>query len=301
MNYMLPVSLVAAWLSVGAMPDGAQGSQSSESISKAGQAVGSIPISRRLRRRIEQVRLAETAARDAFAWWSKTTEIPLIINWRTLEDAGIDADTPINLTLHRAPAGQVLSMMAKQLSLDPPLIYRPTRIYVELMTKHQANRRTSIRIYDIRDLLHAMPRYGNAPKFDLDESLSNTGSGGSRKRGSGSSGNTISVFGRTDDNEKEPRLTRDERAQAVADLIRKTIEPDIWIANGGRHASIRHFNSQLVIKAPWYAHQQIGLPSTQRIGRRSSSRVDRDKSRMRTFPGNDRPLSRGVSAVSGRR
>ncbi len=249
-------------------------------------------IRSRLATRIDVVDLDLTPARAAIQWWSRATKIPTVVNWRAIENDGLDPEAPITIQLRGVPARDVLTMIVKQWSVSEPMIVLPGPYYIELMTKSRALRRTELRIYDVGDLLHVIPDFRGAPSFDLNSALSNTssgGSGGSSNRsgsgsgggGGGGSGGSVNVFNTDGDREDEEHRTRTERGEDIAELIRSTIEPDIWIANGGEHASIRYFDGRLIVKAPRFVHERIGTP----VGRPSGGdrRAVRTRSQPRTY------------------
>ncbi|MEX2215657.1 MAG: hypothetical protein WD768_16210 [Phycisphaeraceae bacterium] len=205
---------------------------------------------------IDPVTIDNTKARDAFRWWSNVTGIPLVINWREMEAAGIDADTLIDLQLRNAPAAAVLSLMLRQLSPDKPLMYETSDWYIRIMTKEEANKDTVILVYDIKDLTKRIPNFDNAPGFDLNSALSNTSSGGS-SGGGATSATTLFKEGGDD----EIKTTEAERGEELAQLIREMIEPTIWQELGGEHSSVKYFQGRLIVKAPRYVHAQIGFPT----------------------------------------
>lgn len=216
---------------------------------------------------LEPVAIDHAKARDAFRWWSNATGIPLVINWKEMEAAGIDGETPIDLQLRSAPAAGVLSLMMKQLSPDQTLMYETTDWYVRIMTKAEADKDTVTLVYDIRDLTTRIPSFDNAPQFDLNQALSNTSSGGSS--GGGAQAATT-LFDKSDD--KELQKTESERGEELAQLIREMIAPEIWQELGGQNGSIKYFSGRLIVKAPRYVHSQIGIPVVGGGSRDSGSR-----------------------------
>lgn len=195
--------------------------------------------------------------------WSDQTNVPLVLNWKALENAGIDPNTPITLKLDRVPAEVILKLIISQMQADAieedQLIIDLEPWFVRVQTKREALRRSTTKIYFIGDLLMTVPNFEGAPGFSLNEALSNTNSGGS-DRGTNNGGEG-GLFDEIDGSaEREP--TKAEKAQQIVDMIRETIEPDIWRANGGEFASVRYLRGMLVVKAPDFVHEQIGLPST---------------------------------------
>jgi len=218
---------------------------------------------------IDPVVIDNSTAKNSFRWWSNTTGIPLVISWRELENAGIDPDAPIELNLRNVPASVVLSLMMKQLSPETPLMYEVTDYYIRIMTKEQANKESVVRVYDIQDLIYRIPNF-KGQQFDLNSALSNTSSGGS----SGGPSSTTTIF--NPDVEDEVVLSKAERGEEIANLIRETIEPDTWQALGGMHSSVKYFNGRLIIKAPRYVHTKIGIPTaTGRSSKKAGSSLSR--------------------------
>lgn len=250
------------------------------------------PIVRRLTDRIDQVKI-EAPAKDAFAWWSRTTKIPLVVNWNGLQEQGIDAEAPISLDLRNVPSGQVLGLLMTQTSSDHPLIFESSSSYIEIMTRDDANKRLVLRSYDIKDLLHA-PGEISVPSFNISEAFE---SGSSRDR-SGESDHDRNLFdddsGTSSSAQRVMDKSPEQRGDEIAQIIRDTVEPDVWRDNGGS-ASIRYFQGKLLVNAPLYVHSQIGLSADndQAIGV-NPRRYLRD-----TDTATSRPTgaSRGISSV----
>lgn len=216
----------------------------------------SLQIPRKMGTLIDEVFFDQTPARDVFNWWSSVTDVPLVIDWNGMALDGIDSEQSITMDLKTVPAKLLLKVIMRQASPEVELIYEVTPWYVQVMTKRQANRNPVLLVYDVSDMVVTIPNFTNAPRMDLNDALSNTNSGGSSGGGSGSSSK---LFG--DENEEdEDQPTKNERGQNIADMIRRTIEPDIWQENGGFYASARYYDGRLIVNAPRYVHQQIGMP-----------------------------------------
>jgi len=222
----------------------------------------------------DPINLEEVSAKRALEWWSNSTGIPLVANWRSLENQGVDPDKAISLKLRFIPAGKLLSLIIAEMSPDIgiDMMYQITPWYVRILTREEANKQTVMRIFDIRDLLHSPPDFTNAPAFDLNSALSNTNSGGSTGGGGGGGGGSLGqgIFSQGMDNRKLNTKSAAERGEEIAQLVRDTIEPQVWQANGGEYASIKYFNGQLIVKAPLYVQAQIGI-SSRTIGKRNQS------------------------------
>lgn len=224
------------------------------------QPKNTLEIPRKMRTIIDEVFFDQTPARDVFNWWSSTTDIPMVIDWDTMEQEGIDPDQPITLDLKTVPAKLLLNVLMRQTSPEVDLIYEATPWYVQVMTKRQANRHTVLRVYNIADMVMRIPNFTNAPSFDLSAALSNTNSGGGG--GGGGGGSSSGLFADNSNDEEDDQPTKTERGQDLADMIRNTIEPDIWQTNGGQFSSVRYYDGRLIVNAPMYVHRQIGIPLT---------------------------------------
>lgn len=258
--------LIAMTVVATILPAAVQAQSPQDRIRNTGQAqpVQTLPGQRvnpefRLREVVQAVELEGVPAQRAFEWWSLTTGVPLVINWEALEAAGVDRNEPITLRLRTVPAGQLLALMMRKITPElSTLIYQTTPWYVELLTREQALKRTVVRVYVIDDLLMEIPRFTQAPEFDLNSALSNTSSGGSA--GAGVAQASTSIFDDEDDDKEEVK-TKAERGLDIAELIMDTIEPDIWVDRGGQYASVRYFAGRLIVSAPLFVHDQIGIPA----------------------------------------
>ena len=213
-----------------------------------------VPIARKLQLPIQNIRLENVPVKQAFEWWSGVTNIPLVVHWSQMEQYGLERDTPVSLKLKAAPAGVTLKLIMDMFSQEEPLVVEVTDWFVQVMTRDRANRKTIRKIYNVGDLIMSIPNFDSAPNLDLTAALSNSSSSGG---GANASSSSSTIFASNDKDESDS-LTRDERGENIADIIRETIEPDIWIANGGSHSSVKYLNGMLIVNAPYYVHQQIG-------------------------------------------
>lgn len=224
-------------------------------------AVESLHIPQKMQKIIPEVFIDQTSARDVFNWWSSQTDIPMVIDWNAMELEGIDPEQIITLDLKTVPARLLLDVLMRQTSPQVEMIYEVTPWYVQVMTKRQANRHPVLRVYDVADMVMTIPNFTNAPRLDLNEALNNTNSGGSGGRGGGGGGGGGSgLFGENDNEEDQAQPTKAESGENLANMIRNTLEPDIWQANGGEFSSVRYYNGRLIVNAPLYVHRQIGIP-----------------------------------------
>ena len=125
---------------------------------------------------------------------------------------------------------------------------------MQIGPKDRLNAYKRLEIYDINDLLVELPRYGNAPEFDLQSVLQSSGQGGG--------GSSQSPFRDQQQNRNsQDSRPREERAKDVVDIITGLIETEQWTDNGGTGGTIRYYQGSLMVNAPDYMHRQInGYP-----------------------------------------
>lgn len=207
---------------------------------------------------IHKVQLNEEPAERAFEWLNHSAALNMVVSWKHLEAEGIDRNTPITLNLQGVRARTVLKLMIAQLSIDNVVVAQVNNDYIHVRTKLQAANDPVVRIYPIGDMLHEVPRFEDAPEFDLTQIASDKDSSSSP------------IF-ESVDTDTPQTLPRSERAELIANAIRDSIEPEIWDANGGRAGKITYYNGMLIVRAPQYVHRRIGIPGLDSYGASSDS------------------------------
>lgn len=207
-------------------------------------------IATRMHDVISEVRITNAPARDVLKWWSQVTEVPLVINWNKLENEGINPNKEITLHMDLLPVHQVLELVLGELSNEiTPVTYETTQWYVKVVTQEEADRNVVRRVYPVGDLIFDVPDFTNAPRMGLADAL----------EGSSTQGSSTSIFDNDDEgDDRDDRETKGDRGEALAQLIRDTITPHLWRANGGEHATVRYMRGMLIVVAPVYVQQQIG-------------------------------------------
>ncbi len=198
---------------------------------------------------------------------------PVYLDQTTLE--GIDPDTPVTIKATDQPALTLLERVLARVERAE----RPASGYtwqftesgsIEFGPKSVLNRTQTVELYDVADLLFLVPRFDDAPEFDLSSAMQSQGGGG----GSPFSGGTQ----QTDDPDPAERL------DAITRLIEQTVEPDQWAGLGGDGAAITAIGTSLVVTAPDYVHRQINgydfwparLHQVRRVDGRTQVRVRPD-------------------------
>ena len=203
---------------------------------------------------VNQVSLRDVTAREAFDWLTNASGIQIVVKWDKLALEGVDPEQRVQLMGTNLTPEAAIEQLIQQIAFEGNLVWEVTPWYVEVMTKTQANANPIIVVYPIGDLMATVPNFTEAPEFDLTAISQQSGGG----RGGGGGGGT-SLF--RDEQEDEIVESELERGGRIADLIRTSIEPDLWRENGGLGGSISYFNKHLIISAPMYVHKQIGGPA----------------------------------------
>lgn len=239
------------------------------------------------------VQFDDTPARDAIEYLQTVLGINIV--GRYLDDRaghGLDPEAGINLDAENQPALTVLERVLEQASEYDETSWQLREGFVEVGTKDRLASPASrqIRYYPIRDLLFEIPRFDNAPEFDLNQAIDQGGQGGGGGGGRGGGGGGGAgggggggggIFGQP--GQEEDQMSEEERAQQIIDLIVETVEPNAWQTMGGDWATIRYYHGQLIIRAPDFVHRQIGgYPYA--LTARSSAQADSER-RYVTFSG----------------
>lgn len=120
---------------------------------------------------------------------------------------------------------------------------------LEIGPKSRLNRRKRVEIYPILDMVTELPRYDNAPQFDLNQILQGGRGGGGQ-----------SPFQDPGDQQPE-RVPLDERVEDLIRLLTDLVEPEQWEQNAGEGGSIRYWQGNLIVNAPDYMHRGLnGYP-----------------------------------------
>lgn len=206
---------------------------------------------------VPEVRMSGVAFGDAVDFLRDVSGLNIVVNWKALEAQGIGRDVPINLRLHHVTVRKALEMMLSEAGGDA-IGYEVDQGVVDITTREEIDSHLVTRVYPVQDLIMEIPDFIDAPDFSLNStsnnSTQNPGSGNSNSAGS-SGGGGNSIFNGSPGKEKV--TTREERAQALVELIMAVVQPECWAENGGKSA-IRYFNGSLIVTAPRSVQLAIG-------------------------------------------
>ena len=173
--------------------------------------------------RIEKLDLPKVTLEQAIEQLGKAADVPMEVNWRAIENAGVSRRTPVSVHLRDVPLGQALVDVLSGAG-GGVVWFRAW--------EHDGNVRVSTwedrkpgpaRFYDIRDLLQAL-RATQADRF--------SGAGG-REGGT--------------------RHPEDEIIRSVTE----NVEPDSWRDAGGSDGSIRSLWGRLIVVQTPEGHRAL--------------------------------------------
>lgn len=218
----------------------------------AQDAAAQAQFSHRLAQPID-LHLRDVPARTAFRRWSQVAGLPVVIHWEAMETDGVDPQQPIDIDAAALSAETTLLLMMGRLSQEHRFVAELHPWGLQLQTRRRANTQVVVQVYDVADLLVDVPNFDNAPRFDLAQVL-----GGAQ---GDDGGNVFADDNQDSDSEAEAPLTRAQREVRLAELVRATLEPDVWQVNGGEHSRLTIRNGLMIVRAPRYIQQQIGRPA----------------------------------------
>src|SRR5262249_28065191 len=104
-----------------------------------------------------------------------TSKVNIVPDWNSLKTIGIDASTPVNLSLTDArtdsSAAVVLKKVLDSVSHDPSIKadLAVTDGIVTVASSDAIRRHTTTQLFNITDLLLEIPDFADVPKLDLAE------------------------------------------------------------------------------------------------------------------------------------
>ncbi len=191
--------------------------------------------------------------------------------WEDSRRSGLDRETEISIEVTDATVLSLLERVLEQVQddFDANTWQFSRGGALEMGPKSRLNRKATLKVYDVNDLLYEIPNFPDVPALDLDQILNQ-----SRQGGGGGGGSIFS----TEDVDDSDALDKDELIQQLEDLITSSIETDQWASTGGDGATIRAYEGHLLIRAPDYIHRQIvGYPFSTRQSAAPARRATRSE------------------------
>ncbi len=150
----------------------------------------------------------------------------ILVNWKALEAAGIDRNTPVNASLRNIKFSKALSIILESVGGGGvKLGYSVDDGVITVSTKDDLLRNVVVRVYDIRDLLVVIPDYSAVESVNPAPTT-------------------------------RP-VTRDDRVTSLTKLIRDAVDPLSWKEKGGAVGAMRELDGQLIITQTPENHKQV--------------------------------------------
>jgi len=191
----------------------------------------------------------------------------IFVNWKSLEAAGIDRNTPVSASLRNIKFAKALNVILDSVGGgQTKLGYTIDEGVITISTADDLSKNVVVRVYDIRDLIVNIPDFTQAPQFSLDASQNQGGGGGGSGQlgqGGGSGGlsvtNTLFSGGGQSLNQqgRNQGPTRQDLVDSITKLIEDTVSTDTWKDNGGSVGALRELEGQLIVTQTPENHRQL--------------------------------------------
>jgi general secretion pathway protein D len=190
----------------------------------------------------------------------------LFVNWKSLEAAGIDRNTPVSASLRNIKFSKALSIILESVGGGAAKLgYTVDEGVITISTADDLARNVVVRVYDIRDLIVNIPDFTDAPTFSIDASQNQGGGGGGgQPLGQGGGGGqtqvTNQLFAGSANQQGQNRNqgpTRQDLVDSITKLIEDTVSTDSWKDNGGSVGALRELEGQLIVTQTPENHRQL--------------------------------------------
>jgi hypothetical protein len=125
----------------------------------------------RLQDRADEVKLDGAGLSDAIDFFRDRTGLSVYVNWKVVEAFGIDRKAPVTLRLKDAKYADVLRLMLNDAGGQASLDYTVDDGTVVVTTADDLVRHTTVRVYDVSDLIAPTPDQDPAAGSDKLEKL----------------------------------------------------------------------------------------------------------------------------------
>ena len=219
-----------------------------------------------------KLELTDTPLPAALDFVHDLAGVNIHVNWRSLELAGVTAESTVTLKVQDLPPGKVLDLILDSFNSNKDkfakLYWVIDEGVVEIATGEALNATTKVQTFDISDLLMTVPSF-SAPSMNLSSSGSGTtggtggtsggmgtsSAGGSNSFSPGSSGGGSSYGGSGSGSGSSGNsgsganvvggATRQDVQNSLLQIIRDSIGQDMWQPTG--KGSLQVLNGRLVI------------------------------------------------------
>ncbi len=217
------------------------------------QAFAESPENRRIladisSRRIPAVQFTDNSLEDVVRFVETVSQLNIDTNWEALSRIGVQRETPVSLNLREITIQAVLDRVLSKVSPDErdKADWAIHDGILTISSDEDLRKKTTLYIYDIRDLLLDVPDYDQVPEIDLQSALQQSGGGGGQ-----------SPFQQNEDDDDQDRRTLEERTLDIITIIQDNVDPEGWLDTGGTTGKLQQYGGSLIITQTDKNHREI--------------------------------------------
>ncbi|MGH7131659.1 MAG: hypothetical protein ACREJO_06920 [Phycisphaerales bacterium] len=164
--------------------------------------------------------------------------------WKTDKQDGWDREHLVTLSLKDGTVMEAIERVVRTMNAEGmDSSWQVTAAGVmQVGTKDRLDQFKRLEVYDVNDLLFAMPMFDQAPEIDLQQVLSGSGA--------------PFTFGRREARHDAPK-TREDRGEELVQVVTSLVEGERWGTGGGSSGTIRYYQGTLIVNAPGYMHRGL--------------------------------------------
>lgn len=176
---------------------------------------------------------------DAIDHFRDVTGVNIFINWKALEAAGVERNTPVSARMRDIRFRKALAIVLDTVAApEKPLGFNIDDGVITVSTADDLDRDSVVRVYDVRDLIAAVPDYDPPPANEPPAAPAPR--------------EPAAEWAKIDADHARP-VEQDEAVRRLTNLLRETVEPAAW----GKSANVRELQGQLIVTAPPRMHGPI--------------------------------------------
>src|SRR5689334_18811856 len=110
-------------------------------------SVGASVVRQQLAQRLPELRFQGVTLGDAIEFMRDVSGANIAVNWKALEGAGVNRDTPVNLHLNGISLRKAMDMVLNEAAGGDALTYYVDQGVIEITTRDLADRAMVTRVY----------------------------------------------------------------------------------------------------------------------------------------------------------
>jgi len=199
---------------------------------------------------VPEIQFNKLPFRDVLTFFKTVTKANFHINWRAMEQAGIDPQTPIDLDVRGISTGRAMDLVFSQVNADhdkfTSVYWVVHRGVVLISTGNDLNRELITKVIDAGGALLVQPD-SVGPRIDFGQATQDM-SNMSQSGGGGNNAGGLFLDEDERDRGEQPKSYAEQKKEQTEKLI-ATIKgmtgPDMWDPEG--KGSVRVINSKIII------------------------------------------------------